>query len=35
MIKFFKKIIESFKEYLSQVGRGLDEIRDRGLGPKS
>lgn len=38
MKKFFyicKKFYVSFQDYLSQVDKGLQEIRNRGMGSKS
>lgn len=32
---FFKKIYSSFNNYLSQVDKGLQEIRNKGMGSKS
>jgi len=34
-IIFFQKIFKSVISHLSQVNKGLEEIRNLGLGPKS
>jgi hypothetical protein len=33
--KYFKNIFRSTKTHLNEVWRGLQEIQDKGLGPKS
>jgi hypothetical protein len=35
MIRFIKSIFKKMSAHLSEVSRGLEEIRNRGLGPKS
>lgn len=35
MIKFLKKVLNSIKDHLIEVSKRLDDIRNRGLGPKS
>lgn len=35
LMKFFKKLFKSINSHMSQVNKGLQEIRDLGLGPKS
>jgi len=35
ILYFCKNFISSIKNHLTQVGKGLDELRDRGMGPKS
>ena len=35
IINFFKNIFVSIKTHLNEVWKGLQEIQDRGLGPKS
>ena len=35
MISLIKRAFRKIAEHLSEVSRGLEEIRNRGLGPKS
>lgn len=35
VLYFFKKIYTSFNNYLNQVNKGLQEIRNKGMGSKS
>jgi hypothetical protein len=35
IINYFKNIFGSIKTHLNEVWKGLQEIQDRGLGPKS
>lgn len=35
MINIFKKIFLIISNKIKEINKGLDEIRDRGLGPKS
>lgn len=34
-MKFFKNIFSGIKSHMAQVNKGLREIRDLGMGPKS
>ncbi len=35
IFNFFKKIYLSFNDYLNKVDKGLQEIRNKGMGSKS
>ena len=35
MIRFIKSLLKKISEHFREVSRGLEEIRDRGMGPKS